>query len=492
MNIASATTLKFDDFTVRRIFGSEDAESEEPERLKQYFLVNGAYNDLLSPLPLRIIIGHKGVGKSALLKRAYLEDTEKGILAVEIKPNDISELMVSPVGESFIQRIERWKSGIKRIVAQKTIGSLIQDGYDSVSRESIADTAIKTTAFLRQLVELWKPNINDSINLAIAESFLKNGLIRIYIDDVDRGWSASDADISNISALINAVRDLCNADNNFQFRIALRTDVYFLVRTSDESTDKIEQDIIRLHWTNDEILRMMSLRIITYFNIPLVNDLSGLSQARISQEILSRVMDPVFRGKGLWSNVPVSVPLMSLCRKRPRDLVKLLHGAARTAGHDNRNRITTDDLEQSFESYSDERLQDLVNEFKSELPEIRSILLKFKPSKKQRQTAINYRYTTDQLITKIRNIRGQVRVSFTSRAPVTESSILSFLYKIDFMIARLEENGRVKFTYFDQRRFLANDAIDFGYQWEIHPAYRWAIQPNDIQDIIDSLPDLSK
>jgi len=36
-----------------------------------------------------------------------------------------------------------------------------------------------------------------------------------------------------------------------------------------------------------------------------------------------------------------------------------------------------------------------------------------------------------------------------------------------------------------------NSAVDFGLEWEIHPAYRWAIQPNDIQDVIDSLPDLS-
>jgi hypothetical protein len=484
--------LKFDDYTVRRIFGSEDAESEEPERLKQYFLVNGAYNDLRSPLPLRIVVGHKGVGKSALLKRAYLDDVEKNILAVEIKPNDISELMISPATESFIQKIERWKNGIRRIVAEKAVSSLLHDGYDAVAGAKVKGIGLSTTKFIRQVIEYLKPNINDAINIAVADSFLKSGLIRVYIDDVDRGWSASQSDISNISALINAVRDLCNADRSFQCRIALRTDVYFLVRTSDESTDKIEQDIIRLQWSNDDILRMISLRIITYFDLPLLNDLSTLSQARISREILSRVMNPTFSGRGLWQDVPVSVPLMSLCRKRPRDLVKLLHGAARTAGHENRNCITTEDLEKSFEIYSDERLQDLVNEFKSELPEIRSVLLKFKPSKKQKQTSINYRYTTDQMVEKIKNIRQQVRIRFASGTPVSELSILGFLYKIDFIIARLESDGRGKFTYFDQRRFLANDAIDFGYQWEIHPAYRWAIQPNDIQDIIDSLPDLSK
>lgn len=478
---------KFDDFTVRRLFGSEDAESEDPERFKEYFLRNGAYEDLVAPLPLRIVVGHKGVGKSALLRRSYLEDVENRILAVEIQPNDISELMAGGANESFIQKIERWKSGIRRIVAQKAINQFIYDGLDRIEYDAVAQVGKGIASFIQKAVSTIRPNISDGVSGALADSFLRKSVIRVYIDDIDRGWSASKSDVSNISALLNAVRDLCKSEHNFQCRIALRTDVYFLVRTSDESTDKIEQDIISLQWTNDEILRMISVRVATYFKLDLRNDLSTLSQARICKEILFYAMEPIYAGRGLWENVPVSIPLMSLCRKRPRDLVKLLHGAARSAGKDKRNIITSQDLTKSFASYSDERLQDLVNEFRTELPMIETVLLKFKPSKIERRASINFKFTTDQLIQKLKNIGGQVNIRFTSGKHVTEKSLLGFLYKIDFIIARSEENGKPVWTYFDQQRFLANDAIDFGYQWEIHPAYRWAIQPNDIQDVISSL-----
>lgn len=482
---------KFDDYTIRSIFGSEDAESENSARLKQYFLKNGAYEDLKSPLPLRIVVGHKGVGKSALLRMSYLEDIESKTLAVEIQPNDISELMISVQNESFIQKIERWKAGIRRIVAKKAIENLASEGADQFLNDKWLGSIKKIGNSLTQAIFELKPSISNAISISVAESFLRQGIIRVYIDDVDRGWSASRADIENISALINAVRDLCDQEDNFQCRIALRTDVYFLVRTSDESTDKIEQDIILLAWENDDILRLISLRIITYFDLPNLNDLSSLSQARISKEILSQVIDPIYEGRGLWEKVPVSVPLMSLCRKRPRDLVKLLHGAARIAGKEGRSKISSGDLTRSFELYSDERLQDLINEFKSELPEIQALLLKFKPTKQQRKASENFRFTTDQLITRIKNIKGQLRIEFRSGRFADELSILSFLYKIDFVIARQEVAGKVKWTYFDQKRFLANSAVDFGFQWEIHPAYRWAIQPNDIQNVIDTLPDLS-
>ncbi len=478
---------KFDDFTVRRLFGSEDAESEDPERFKEYFLKNGAYEDLVSPLPLRIVVGHKGVGKSALLRRSYLEDVENNVLAVEIQPNDISELMSNKNTESFIQQIERWKTGIKRIVAQKAINQLLEDGFDRIQYDSVSHIGRGIASFIQKSVAALRPSISDGVNGALADSFLKKSVIRVYIDDIDRGWSASRSDISNISALLNAVRDLCKSEHNFQCRIALRTDVYFLVRTADESTDKIEQDIISLQWTNDEILRMISVRVATYFKLLLHNDLSTLSQARICKEILVYAMDPIYSGRGLWEDVPVSIPLMSLCRKRPRDLVKLLHGAARSAGKAKRNLIASQDLTDAFAAYSDERLQDLVNEFRTELPMIETVLLKFKPSKIEKRASINYRFTTDQLIVKLKNIRQQVNVSFTSKKPMTDKTLLAFLYKIDFIIARSDVDGKAVWTYFDQRRFLANDAIDFGFQWEIHPAYRWAIQPNDIQNVIDSL-----
>src|SRR6185312_7171707 len=92
--------------------------------------------------------------------------------------------------------------------------------------------------------------------------------INIYIDDIDRGWTATQGDIRNISALLNAIRDIGGEYSNIRFRIGLRSDVYFLVRTSDESTDKIERNVIWLRWRNDDILRVMAKRIATYFDMP--------------------------------------------------------------------------------------------------------------------------------------------------------------------------------------------------------------------------------
>lgn len=265
-----------------------------------------------------------------------------------------------------------------------------------------------------------------------------------------------------------------------------------MVRTSDESTDKIEQDIIRLNWTNDEILRLMAYRISTYMNLGFKRDaIRAMTQNQINRDILSSVMEPKFQGRGKWENERVHRVIMSLCRARPRDLIKLLHGAARRAAEGGGKIITSQNFIESFERYSEERLQDLFNEFKSELPNIANFIIQFKPTKLQRTTKENYHYTNDQIITRIKQARQAAPVSFVSGRVVTDKSLLTFLYKIDFLIARFDELGGVKWRYYDQGRFLAHEATDFGNSWEIHPAYRWALQPNDIQGVINTvaLPD---
>ena len=76
---------------------------------------------------------------------------------------------------------------------------------------------------------------------------------------------------------------------------------------------------------------------------------------------LEYVMEPIFRGRGAWEKAPMYRILMSLIRKRPRDLVKLCtrpRGVPTMAGS---IRISTDDFNSVFEQYSQGRLQDTTN-----------------------------------------------------------------------------------------------------------------------------------
>ncbi len=95
--------MDFDDLTIRELFGTDTAEDENPDRLKSYFYRNKSYQNIRANLPLKLLVGHKGIGKSALLRMSHLEDQEEGILSLWVQPNDL--IIENSKSLNFIEKI---------------------------------------------------------------------------------------------------------------------------------------------------------------------------------------------------------------------------------------------------------------------------------------------------------------------------------------------------------------------------------------------------
>lgn len=383
--------------------------------------------------------------------------------------------------------IRSWKIGLSKLILEKVLEKF-QISKKDTRWSQLEATAKSILLNLRENFVLNRENLPDDKLKKIADNFVKTGRIRIYIDDLDRGWQAKQRDIFEVSALLNAVRDLSSDDKNLQFCIGLRTDVYFLVRTSDESTDKIETNVIRLTWENHEIFVVFAKRVATHFEYEVTDKmLINIDQKKLS-EYFAPIIDLRFKYKGHWENAPIHKVLLSLTRKRPRDLVKLLSGAAKEAFRNDSEIIRNEDLKNTFENYSNERIQDLVLEFRSELPEVEKLLYGMRPQSRKGLQRGQFLFTNDALIRKIRSIMQGVHFQFTSGRPVSPKSLAEFLYKIDFIIARGEDTeSRPFWKTFDQNRMLQSQFVDFGFKWEVHPAYRWALQPASVQRILEEL-----
>jgi hypothetical protein len=174
---------------------------------------------------------------------------------------------------------------------------------------------------------------------------------------------------------------------------------------------------------------------------------------------------------------------MSLIRKRPRDLVKLCTLAARKARERRDSHILTEDFQDIFEEYSQGRIQDTINEFRSELPEIERLILNMKPSRRERTTREGYVYRTDELLKKIQTVTERGAFRFANRGEASNKNLAAFLYKINFLTARKETRDGIDRKFFEENRYLTCNFADFGYDWEVHPAYRWALQPDDPRSI---------
>jgi hypothetical protein len=474
--------LSFGEVEIQSLFGHEAAEDENPERLRQYYLKSSTYDQVVVDLPLRILVGHKGVGKSALFSVAMSEDEERHRLALIVRPDDIAG-----IGEGvsdFLALIRAWRTGLTELLLSRALEGLGHASSRAGRPMALAGSMID---ILRRSVSEVKGISLDPAKTKLLERFLQTSEVTVYIDDLDRGWEGKASDVGRISALLNAVRDLANENRSIRFRVSLRSDVYFLVRTSDESTDKIEGSVIWHTWTNHEIFALLVKRIETFFG----RDVSYEQLADLEQRQLAAYLRPVFderfSGLGHWKDAPLYRVLMSLIRKRPRDLVKLCTLAARNARLTHARRIGTHNLEAIFEEYSQGRVQDTVNEFRSELPDIERLLLGMRPTRQEKTGRAGYVYATAPLLQKIGYIQEQGEFKFRDRHVGSAKELAAFLYKINFLTARKERDDLIVRRYFEEQRYLQSQFVDFGFDWEVHPAYRWALQPESVESIYRSL-----
>lgn len=471
--------LRFDDVTIEQLFGSEAADYESIDRLKQYYFKSKVYDRVTADLPLRIVVGHKGIGKSALIRIAMSEDYSNGVLPILIKPDDVLEIAKQNV--DFLQRIQDWKRGLLDVISRKTLAEFAIG--DSATLQLLTQPGGRLISTVVDTVKglLDKAGVSSNpVKDAMARKFLERKKIRVYVDDLDRGWGARKDEVNRISALLSAILDLCNEYPGLQFRVALRTDVYFLYRTSDESTDKTEGSVVWYGWTNHEILILLVKRIETFFGrTPDDASLLKMNQWNLAT-YLRPIMTERFEGGGKWENAPIHRILMTLIRRRPRDLVKLCALAARKAYERDNALISTSDFESIFEEYSQGRAQDTYNEYRSELPDVQRLILGMRPNKKELQDGRGWIYSTDELIKKLNTIAEQGKFKNAGGLVVSSRELAQFLYKINFLIARKQSNGEsgsIERVYFEENRYLSSEFRDFGYEWEVHPAFRRHLQP---------------
>lgn len=486
----SRQPIHFTPQNIAQIFGSLDAEREPIERLKAIFIKNQIYDEVTADLPLRLILGHKGTGKSALIQMARYEESEKGNLQILIKPDDIQNLGCD---DNFLNRIAQWKNALTKIIAEKVFEDL------EIFEDNMLDEYSRKGAKILNLLANSLKKISETIDLEptkrkCVEKYLKSHKIVVFIDDLDRGWESKTDDIKRISALLNAVRDLSIANQGLYFKIALRLDVFFLVRTSDESTDKILSDIVWLRWSNPEIFAMLVKRIKTFYHEP-CNDalLLKTDQHNLYHE-LEPIIEKTFHGttRG-WTNAPIYRVIMSMVRKRPRDLIILCTEAAKKAAEAGSTIIKTEHWQAVFELYSQERLQDTINEYKSEFPAVEALLMAMKPNKAQRKSEHLFLYTTNELNSKLRNIilANPGKWYFANGRTVDPQSLTFFLYKINFITAvKVNEFGVKERHYFDENRYLSHPDVNFGNDWEVHPAFRFTLQPHNIKDVFADIESL--
>lgn len=338
---------------------------------------------------------------------AFIESSNSNIVPIWIRLDDLSELYSDILNANNLYQLKTlWKRSISKLVIMNLASHMsfsMGEDYEKALQWAY-NTGYATRDFISRSAKILKPMYDKCISLD-AESascgehhalqrMIDNKQIRLFFDDFDLDWHGKSSDILKIKSLLLSLSDMTSDMDGLSVRIALRTDVYEMIR-NEEFSDKFESSLVKCQWNNQEIMKTLAKRICAYFNEPF--DEKNTSNQKTLQYNIVQYLNFIFipnfdQSTRIWSNAPTHRVIYSLIRRKPRDMVKLCHSIAEEAYRKQLAIIDSSCFLAVLETYSQERLKDLVNEYVNQLPKLQDLLLRMAPTQKEYQSKSTERY----------------------------------------------------------------------------------------------------
>lgn len=490
-------TAPFTHDNIVEIFGTDAADTEDAARLYTFFVANSSYDEVRAPHPVSLIVGQKGIGKTALMRVSSLDDARDQFPHVFMKAYQI--LGETPIEDASSLSLQKFKSAIESAIVEHVVELISKAAATSVGVPEKVGSVVSILARIGASVASSQSSIlKEATQKTVPWLLTKFNSLNIYIDDTDVDWDGSKRAAARIAKLIQACFQIsAESDGEIRFKLSLRSDLFNYLSVTADIIDKVQGGIIRCRWTNDDIFRVLAKRIALYSNVPYeeLDEIHFHEQEVVFQKYFLPFFEPRFHGQGVWANQPIRQVIMSFVRQRPRDLIGFCRLAAKVAER-NGTKIDTDALNEVIPEYSTARFNDTVVEFSNEFPEVERFLYEMRATDKisARRSSPSRRkrnfYKHDELISKITEIGNRVPLRFSyksmqARAP----EMVEFMFRINFLVAtREDETGYVERMYYDFADTRLRETRLGKWDWEVHMAYRWAIQ-HDEQAVWESLHD---
>jgi hypothetical protein len=463
--------IKLTEINIDEVFGNDAGEDEQPDFLKDVYVESEIYKKSITETERILCIrSRKGAGKSALLHRANLFFQSNETISIQISPTDLYNQTETKDPNTLIGE---FKKNIARIcigeIAKKV--KIKDDGLKEQAMIIAEQDGFKSHDFIsraaRVLQGAAKANLPTDVNQKSSYRILQrleneNNPIYIFIDDIDRAWNPSE--LYKISSLITAIREIIRESKNINFRISIREDVWQYLERKDEQIDKFRQYTKQLIWSYNELIDIIGKRIKRYImlkekNYRSLNLTTGLSCLRIITELSMRWNDDTKDTQEVIS---------MLSRRKPRDAIQLLKGAAEKAKKAGEEKIDGKHIYEEYKTnFSKTKTLDLFKEFRSECEEVEILISVFGGNEKK------WILTFEETINKIKRVNGTEIINIFKRR-ATDMDCLSFLYRCGFVSAREETNKMFyKHIHYEDVPQLVDSSTEAkNYQWEIHPTFR--------------------
>ncbi|MGF1525660.1 MAG: P-loop ATPase, Sll1717 family [Candidatus Competibacterales bacterium] len=460
-----------------------DDSAEKDENLLEYFVSSDAFDRLINRRR-SLVVGRKGSGKSALLKKLdnYFSN-EENTHVVKITPNFNTLRVVlndTSLQTGFGEEIFFQHTWLRQILISCLckIGHRAKGTYCSGSLAFARSLAKSSNATSRDLVE----NIIDILKrlklkvgnlgefgLSLEKEFRNASDIEEFqhhtielckggarfvalVDDLDLGWDNSQTANNLLLGLLLASNCLSALNKSIHTVVFLREDVYTILIGRTQHADKY-RDVERIRWTQHQLIKILGERI-------------NFNRRRDGEDELDNPfysVSPQTIGTSNTDNWLVERTLF-----RPRELIQL----ARYYTQDLKSEEPSDRrLKDSEQTYSRWKLDDLCAEYSNQYPDLISVMTYWRTNFSRHRYHLK-REEIEHILMEIM-INVPINEQWFNRL-VTDTDIggfLSILYEIgfigDFVLGG--RGGSQTFYSYQERHEPRFDEV------QVHPCFRRAV-----------------
>ena len=377
--------------------------AEKDDMMAGCFVETNAYNNICNNKTGLIVVGRKGVGKTAIFLKLIEDVQEKNhIFNIVLKP-DSTELLEN-VELARLYNNPRSKKALlktvwKYIISVKIFFALCNrketlklsdpqiEEFDSLYNKYKKLENLNFYAMIRYIAEETKsndllndPSVLEKINskiiplISICQSYFKDKkfqVINIFADNLDLGWELKN-DLNLQADMILELLEYTASLNHFYnasvpVKIFLRKDIFNYLLSTAREADKLKLESYEIKW-ND-------------FPQELKHILEARFRYALEEENLNNI--DVWKDYFKFTNKkdPFEVILKQIV-KRPRDIIYFVSRLFESAINRNSLYVEDDDLIYANNEYLNFLYTNLISEYKVEYPEIDKILALLKETYK--------------------------------------------------------------------------------------------------------------
>jgi hypothetical protein len=466
-------------------FGKLAAESEIEKGLKDYFIETGAFIRLKDRTKT-IILGNRGSGKSAIIKMLAEYYRSNNALVVELTPEDYSYEMLQK--SMVTEKDGSWaKIGAYTAAWKYLIYVLAMKNYFEDNKTIVKSTSKKIFNFLRDKHKLSNKNYWDvfisylnrieGIKIGQYEAGLKKTQLQelykleeltallgdlkvlsdrkpivFLVDELDKGWDASEDAKAFIGGLFEAAISINQLSDNFRVIVSLRKELYDNIPALYDDFQKFNDIFEVIEWDNKSLLKLIAKRI--GHSLPEFSKLSDIEKWRIifEQQVCQTDSFEYIVGRSLY---------------RPREIIQFCIEARQRAVEIKANKIDTNAIVTSEIRYSEKRTKDIATEYKTQYPFLLDIFEAFRGC-----SSVISRKELENICSKI--FLGEIKIRKASWLEnQTEEFLITVLWQIGFLniFTNCYINGKQSEGYYGCHQ-IGQSNIGNIKNFMIHPMFR--------------------